>query len=140
MSDYRKPLPLPDEDTWPYWQACREHRLMMQRCDDCGTVRFRPNLVCPRCLSEAATWVELSGRGTVWSFIVVHQPMVPGFGPDDVPYAVACVELAEGPRITTNIVDCPLDQIRIGMPVTVVWDDVTPEVTLPKFRPVGQAS
>ena len=108
----------------------------MQRCADCGHVRFPPALLCARCLSEQCEWVKLSGRGTVFSWIVVHQSQHPAFNADT-PYNVTIVELEEGPRLHTNLVECRNDQIHIGMPVEVVFDKVNDEVTLPKFRPVN---
>ncbi len=134
-ASYRKPLPLPDEDSHPYFTALKEHRLVIQKCDDCGAYRFRPKFLCTKCLSERATWTPISGKGTIWSWVVVHQPMVPGFQ-DELPYAVVVVALAEGPRMSSNLLDCPLGDIRVGMPVEVVFCDVTKEITLPKFRPV----
>ena len=80
--------------------------------------------------------MRASGRGTVYSFTVTHQNQAPGFR-EELPYVLAVVELAEGPRLMTNIVECAPDAVRIGMPVEVVFDDVTPEVTLPKFRPAA---
>ncbi|GBD27864.1 hypothetical protein HRbin30_03221 [bacterium HR30] len=106
----------------------------MKRCIYCGHIRFPPALLCPRCWSEAHEWALLSGRGRVFSWVVVHQSQHPAFNADT-PYNVAIVELDEGPRLHTQIVECPLDQIRIGMPVEVVFEKVRDDVALPKFRP-----
>jgi hypothetical protein len=133
MFAIEKPLPRPSEDSAPYWEAAHRGELRMQACIDCGHVRFPPSLLCPRCLSENAEWKRLSGRGTVYSWIVVHQSQHPAFN-GDTPYNVAIVELEEGPRMHSQVVDCPNDEIRIGMPVEVVFDRVNDEVTLPKFR------
>ncbi len=129
-----KPLPRPTEDSAAYWEAAHRGELRMQRCSECGHVRFPPALLCPRCLSEAAAWVQLSGRGTVFSWIVVHQSQHPAFNAD-APYNVTIVELEEGPRLHTTLIGCGNDDIHIGMPVEVVFDKVNDEVTLPKFRP-----
>jgi uncharacterized OB-fold protein len=129
-----RPLPRPNEDTAPYWEAAHRGELRMQQCLDCGLVRFPPAVLCARCLSERAEWVRLSGRGTVYSWIVVHQSQHPAFNADT-PYNVTIVELDEGPRLHTNLVECSNDRIHIGMPVEVVFDKVNDEVTLPKFRP-----
>jgi hypothetical protein len=118
----------------PFWEAARRRQLVVQRCRGCGAHRFPARSLCARCLGREAEWVPVGGRGTVFSFAVMHQVYHPGFA-DDVPYAVVVVELEEGARLISNLVDCPLDAITIGMPVEVVFDDVTPEVTLPKFRP-----
>ena len=132
---YRKPLPRIDEESRGYWEALARHELYLQRCRDCGTKRFPPRAVCPACLSSASAWVRASGRGTVYTFTVTHQNQAPGFR-EEVPYVLAVVELAEGPRLMTNIVGCAPDAVRIGMPVEVVFEVVTPEITLAKFRPV----
>jgi len=135
MFTIEKPLPRPNEDTAPYWEAAQKGELRMQQCTDCRLVRFPPALLCARCLSEHAEWARLSGRGTVFSWIVVHQSQHPAFNADT-PYNVTIVELEEGPRLHTNLVECSNDEIHIGMPVEVVFDKVSDEVTLPKFRPV----
>jgi hypothetical protein len=132
---YRKPLPRIDEESRGFWEGLARHELGVQRCRACGTVRFYPRAVCPACLSGDTEWRRASGRGTVYSFTVTRQNQAPGFR-EEVPYVLAVVELEEGVRLMTNIVGCPPDQVRIGMPVEVVFDDVTPEVTLAKFRPV----
>jgi hypothetical protein len=129
-----KPLPRPNEDTAPYWEAAHRGELRMQQCLDCGFVRFPPSLLCARCLSEKSDWVTLSGRGTVFSWIVVHQSQHPAFNADT-PYNVTIVELEEGPRLHTQLVECTNDQIHIGMAVEVVFAKINDEVTLPKFRP-----
>lgn len=138
MFAIEKPLPMPNEDTAPYWEAARAGELRMQRCADCGWVRFPPALLCPRCLSERAEWAPMSGRGTVFSWVVVHQSQHPAFNPD-APYNVAVIELDEGPRLHTNLLDCALDEIRIGMRVEVVFEKVNDDITLPKFRPLRAA-
>jgi uncharacterized OB-fold protein len=97
-------------------------------------VRFPPSLLCARCLSEKSEWVRLSGRGTVYSWIVIHQSQHPAFNADT-PYNVAIVELEEGPRLHTNIVDCPNDRIHIGLPVEVVFEKVSDDISLVRFRP-----
>ncbi len=131
-----KPLPRPTEDTAPYWEAAQKGELRMQKCLDCGHVRFPPAILCARCLSERVEWVKLSGRGKVFTWIVIHQSQHPAFN-TDTPYNVAIIELDEGPRLHTNIVGCKNDDIHIGMPVEAVFDRVNDEVTLVKFRPVG---
>jgi len=131
---YRKPLPRIDEESRGYWEALARHELFLQRCRDCGTNRLPPRAVCPACLSSAVEWVRASGRATVYTFTVTYQNQAPGFR-EDLPYVLAVVELAEGPRIMTNVVGCSPDAVRIGMPVEVVFDDVAPGITLPKFRP-----
>ena len=134
MFGIEKPLPRPNEDSAPFWEAAFKGELSMQRCGDCGHVRFPPALLCAGCLSEKAEWVKLSGRGTVYSWIVVHQSQHPAFNAD-VPYNVAIIELEEGPRLHTNIIGCTNDQIHIGMPVEVAFQKVNDDTALVKFRP-----
>jgi uncharacterized protein len=137
MSEYAKPLPQPDPITEPYWDSLKAHAMRLQRCGSCGRFVFFPRALCPFCFSDALTWTPVSGRGVVHAFTVPHRHPSPAFQPD-LPYVVALVELEEGPRLMTNLIDVPPDpaQIAVGMPVEVVYHDVTPEVTLPKFRPL----
>lgn len=131
---YKKTLPRIDEESRGYWEALQRHELYFQRCGSCRTDRFPTRAVCPNCLSSGVEWIRSAGRGTVYSFTVTYQNQAPGFR-EEVPYVVAVVQLAEGPRMMTNLVECAPDDVRVGMAVTVVFDDVTPEVTLAKFRP-----
>jgi len=129
-----KPLPAVTEDNAAYWEGCRKGELRAQRCAGCGRLRWPPAVLCPHCLAEGGEWVALSGRGTIYSFIVVHRPQHPAFF-EDAPYNVAIIELEEGLRTHTNVVECPNDALRVGLPVEVVFDRVNDEITLPKFRP-----
>ena len=133
-----KPVPEVTPALAPYFAAARERRLVVQRCADCGTLRFPPRELCTRCLGRDVTWQQVSGRGEVFSYNVMHQVYHPAFA-SEVPYAVVVVKLEEGPKIISNVVGCGVDAIRIGMPVEVVFEDVSPEVTLPKFRPRARA-
>jgi len=134
VTDYAKPLPEITVAMRPFWDAARRHELVVQRCAGCGTHRFPARDICSRCLSREAAWTPVSGRGTVFSWAIMHQVYHPGFAAD-VPYAVVVIELEESARLVSNLVDCPPADIRAGMPVEVVFDDVAPDVTLPKFRP-----
>lgn len=134
MADYRKPLPRPTVSSQPFWEAAKRHELQIQRCESCGAVLFYPREVCSECLSSELSWIQASGQGTVYSYTIAQAPTHPAFA-EDVPYIVAIVELAEGPRLTTNIVGCAPTAITIGMPVVATYDDVTPDMTLVKFRP-----
>ena len=135
MSDYAKPLPYADAETKPYWDWAKRHELRMQRCADCSTFRFPPGPMCPACQSVRDEWVAMRGTGTIYSWIVVHPPVLPAFA-GDAPYSVVLVQLDEQPtlRLVGQVVDIPIDQLAAGIPVEVVFDDVTPEVTLPKWR------
>jgi uncharacterized OB-fold protein len=128
-----KPLPAVTEDGAPYWDGCRQGELRAQRCSACHRHRWPPSILCPHCLADGGEWVKLSGRGTIYSFIVVHRPQHPAFF-DDVPYNVAIVELEEGIRLHTNIIDHPADKLAVGLPVEVVFTKVNDEVTLPRFK------
>lgn len=133
-SQYQKPLPAITSLNQPYWEALKRRELRMQQCDGCGRVWFPPSPLCPGCWSRKFTWTQLSGRGRVNSWVVFHQAYFKSYE-HDIPYNVAEVELDEGPRILTNLVGIANDQIRGGMPVEVVFDDATPEITLAKFQP-----
>lgn len=138
MPKYRvnvEPLPVPTPVTQPFWEGTRRHRLMLQRCDE-GHVFFYPRSHCPRCLSNRLEWAEASGRGTLYSYTVARRPTSPDFE-EDVPFVIAVVELDEGPRMTSRLVEVDLDRVEIGMRLEVVFDDVTEEVTLPYFRPAA---
>ena len=135
MTNYNKPLPRITSLTKEFWEGCKRHELLIQRCKDCGTYHHYPRSMCPDCGSWNAEWAKVSGRGKVYTYIVAVQPFHPAFS-GDVPYAVAIVELEEGVRMVSNIMDCGPDDIYIGMPVEVVYDDVAEEVTLPKFKKV----
>jgi uncharacterized OB-fold protein len=132
MTEYTKPLPLPDGDTKPYWDAAKEHRLLIKRCQDCQTAIFYPRSICPNCMSDRVDWVEASGRGTIYSYTVVHR--APPQFVQDAPYVVALIDLAEGVRMMSNVVGAAPSDVKIGAPVEVVFDDVTPEISLPKFK------
>ena len=134
---YQKPLPRIDERSRPYWEAAKRHELLLQQCQECGHHRYPSGETCPSCLSDRLEWAKASGRGVVYTWTVFHQLYHPAFE-KDVPYAVVAVELDEGPRLLTNLVDCKVEAINIGMPVEVVFDDVTEEITLPRFRPVSR--
>ena len=132
---YPKPLPVLDPETRPFWEACRQGRLLLQRCAECGHLRFPPTRFCSRCNSAKCDWIESKGEGIVFSWIVVRHPVPRDIYAQDVPYVVALVELAEGVRIPSNIVKCTPEDISAGMPVKVVFRPVTADITLPLFEP-----
>jgi uncharacterized protein len=132
---YLKPIPEIDIDNAEYWQSCREHAMKLQHCLQCGYWRFYPGPICHRCGSFDTEWAPVSGRGTIYTRSVVYRPASPAFM-DDVPYVYAIVELEEGPMLPTNIVGIDPEAVEIGMAVELTYDDITDEVTLPKFRPV----
>jgi uncharacterized OB-fold protein len=137
-SEQRLPAPAPfvNPEVKPFWEATAQNRLLLPRCDKCQTLIWYPRPFCPRCASTSVTWIEASGRGTIYSFTVNRR------GTADLPeyrdvgaYVLAYVELEEGPRVLTNIVDCDPDSVRIGQPVEVVFHDTGQGTALPRFRP-----
>jgi uncharacterized OB-fold protein len=134
MNDYAKPLPHIGPDTEPFWAAAREGRLRLPVCTGCDRPFWPAGPICPFCLSDDLTWRDMSGRGRISTFTVVHRAWYPAFMTNG-PYNVVQVELEEGPRLMGNLVDVPPGGPRVDMPVQVVFDAVTPDVTLPRFRP-----
>jgi uncharacterized protein len=129
-----RPIPVPTLETAPYWEGCRQHRLRIQRCSACGRCQFFPRMYCSNCFGEQVEWVNATGRARVLSFTIVRRPVSPAFA-DEVPYVVALVTLDEGPQMMTNIIGCAPEQVKIGMPVEVVFDDWTDTISIPKFCP-----
>ena len=137
MADYEKPLPRPADPvlTEPFWEATKRHELVIPRCKQCNEYFWYPRQACPNCLQENWEWTPVSGRGRLHTFTVVRQPANPIFA-DDVPYAYAMVQLDEGVSLISNIVECEVpDGLVVDMPLEVVFEDVTDEVTLVKFKP-----
>ena len=132
-----RPAPAPDvnPETREYWDATAQGRLLLKRCLDCGSVIWYPRALCPQCASLRTEWFEASGRGQVYSYTLNHrgQGAYSGAGP----YVLAYVELDEGPRVMTNIVDCDPDTVKIGQRVEVVFHDTGAGNALPRFRPAA---
>jgi uncharacterized OB-fold protein len=135
MSEYKKPLPLITKLSKVFWDGCKENKLLYQQCQDCGQVIFMPKHLCPNCMSHNLSWNESKGKGRIHTFTVTYAYAPPEFMPD-VPYALAMIKLDEGFHMMSNIIECDYNKLTCEMPVEVVFDPVTPEVTLPKFRPV----
>jgi len=127
-------LPVIYPEELPYWEALKARTLRLQRCRSCERPWYPIGPACPHCLATAFDWTLMSGRGVVHNFVVYHKAWTPWLE-KRVPYAVVQVELDEGPRLTTNLLDCPLAAIRIGMRVEAAYEDVTGEITLLQFRP-----
>ena len=132
---YDKPLPRLNADNRPFWEGCRKHELRFQQCGNCCHVQWPPSSLCPRCHSTDVRWLISKGTGRIFTFAVYHTAYHPGFAPD-LPYTTAVVVLDEGPRLLTNIVDCPPGEVKCDMPVEVVWVDIDDAITLPKFKPL----
>jgi uncharacterized OB-fold protein len=126
----------PDPWTAPFWEAAAQHRLVVPRCVQCGTFRFPPSPFCWRCRAQEVDWVERPGQGVVYSFTVVWHPILPDLA-DTVPYAPAVVELPDTPgvRVVGAMTDAAPHQVRVGLPVELVWRDVRPDTTVPTWRP-----
>ena len=127
-------LPTPDDDTRGFWDAAREGTFLIKRCRSCGRAHYYPRPFCPHCWSEEVDWEEASGRATVYTYSVVYQNDLPPFG-ERVPYVAAVVDLEEGPRAMTNVVDCEPDALEVGMPVEVTFRELNEEFTVPVFKP-----
>jgi len=133
---YTGPIPKPTPETKPFWEAAKRHQLVIQRCNDCRQHYFYPRPLCPHCLSRNVEWTQVSGRGRLHTFVINHRP--PRNFPVPAPFIIGIVELDEGPRLMSNIVGVAADPnaVRCDMPVEVVFEDVTDEISLPKFRPL----
>ena len=143
MSTFGSSLPAPmvDEDTREFWAACKDHRLVIQQCGACDAFRFAPAPVCYRCRSRACNWVESKGIGEIYTWTVTHRPAHPATA-DLVPYNTVVVKLLDcgGAMITSNLVGIDNDDIKAGMTVVLVWDDISPDLAVPRFRPAGDAN
>jgi uncharacterized OB-fold protein len=130
------PPPLADAITLPFWQAAAEHRLVVQRCTACGRTRLPPAPVCPGCRSADSDWKELSGRGEVYTYTTVHRPIATG---QELPFVIAVIALedAGGVRMISNLVGVEPDEVRIGLAVELVWEDMSAELAVPRFRPAS---
>ena len=134
MSDYAKPLPKLTRLNRPYFEGARQGELRLQRCDACANVYFPPRPFCPACASRKVSVFKASGKGKLYSYVINHRPAAPGFTP---PYAIAVVELDEGPRMMSNIVDCPQtpEALELDMKLEVAFEKLDDKITLPLFRP-----
>ncbi len=136
MPEYKKPIPVPSAEAQPYWDGLRDRKLLMPRCDACGKYWFPPSLLCPHCNATKWTWTSTSGHGRIFSYVVYHRVYHPGFA-DEVPYAVAVIELDEGPRMISNVIGIVPDKLVCDMRVEVVYQPITETITLPKFKPTA---
>jgi uncharacterized OB-fold protein len=132
MAEEPKLIPNVSREMKPFFDAARNHQLVMQKCDQCGKLRFPAAPLCLACDSDKASWTPVSGRGQVFSFTVMHRAYHPAF---KAPYTLAMIELNEGVKMTSNLLDIEPDKVKCGMPVEVVFDRLNDEVTLPRFRP-----
>lgn len=136
MAEYKKPLPVPNSDNIKFWEGCKKHELLVQKCKDCDSYRYPPRSICPKCFSVESTWDKVNGKGEVYTFTVARVPLNPAWELD-IPYTIGVIQLDEGVRMVSNIVDCKPEDIKIGMKVEVIFDDVTDNISLPKFKPIN---
>ncbi|MCE7885342.1 MAG: Zn-ribbon domain-containing OB-fold protein [Actinobacteria bacterium ATB1] len=132
-------IPTPEPDTEEFWEACRAHRLLLRKCNECSKVHYYPRPFCPGCWSENVEWIEASGRGRVYTYSIVHRNDLPPW-PDKVPYCAAIVELEEGPRMMTNVVECDFEHVAVEMLVELTWiDDIWEDESwsFPVFKPAS---
>jgi len=132
-----KPLPQVTPLTQTFWEETARRRLVIQRCQACGSFVWCPRPHCGECGDERLEWTPVSGRGSVYSFTVIREAAgrgTKGFD-KDIPYVVAWIDLDEGPRLVSNVVQCPVEKVAIGMAVEVVFEEAGPGIFLPKFRP-----
>ncbi len=134
-SEQQIPLPVTQPESDFYWEKAKNHELWVRKCNACNKAYFYPRDFCPKCHSRDVSWVQSSGKGTLYAFSIVHRSPPPFR--QRCPYVVALVEVEDGTRIPTNLVmdDPTPEKIKIGMPLEVIFEDVTEEVTLPKFKP-----
>lgn len=130
-----KPLPLITPDNAPFWEGCRNGQLLLQRCTGCAAWRYPPAPLCPRCAAVEATWTPTSRKGRIHSFVVYHRAFHPAYA-EEVPYAVALVELDEGVRLLLRVVDCSLDTLVIEAAGEIRFMPLTTEVSVPVFVPL----
>jgi uncharacterized OB-fold protein len=134
MTEYLKPIAIPDEDTKEFWDGCHRHELLIQKCEN-NHYRYPPRAICPTCFSMKFGWEKVNGRGEVYSFIIVRRPLDPSWE-KDIPFVVADILLDQGVRMISNVIGCKPEEVKIGMKVEVVFEDATETFTLPKFKPV----
>ncbi len=117
-----KPAPVPNQETAAFWEACNRGELLIQECAACGARQFYPRSLCKACHAPDPAWIAASGRGSVHTFTIVNRAPLPAFRAD-APYVLALVDLAEGPRMMMNVIGCDPAEVRIGMPVRIVFED-----------------
>jgi len=133
-----KRMPRPGPETASYWKGCRDHQLLIQRCEQCSHLQFYPRTVCASCMACDLEWVQVSGRGTISSFTVVRHPVSKAYAPE-IPYVIALVQLDEGPTMMSALCNCDPGDIKSGLAVEVVFERWTDEITIPKFQPANGA-
>lgn len=137
MPELTPVAPAPTEHGLPYWRGARNHELTLLRCENCGRWINYVKLQCPSCGSHELSWTPCSGRGTLYSYSILNRASSPAFK-EKVPYVLVVIELEEGVRMMSHLVDCDLTQVDVGMEVEVLFDDLDDEIAVPYFRPVSR--
>ena len=138
-ADFTKPLPQITSEAKPFWDAAAKQQLVMQRCQDCHAYIWTPRPACFECGSEQLEWTQLSGKGEIYSFTVIRQVVGRAASQafeKDIPYVIAWIDLEEGPRMISNVIGCPVEDVKIGMKVSVEFEQQSAEIWLPKFTPL----
>ncbi len=125
--------PEKDYDSVPYWESLKNHKAKIQRCEECGKFRFPPAPTCYYCGKASGIWENISGKGKIYSWIVINHPIDKRLS-NEVPFVVALIELHEGPRVVGRLIGCNKDEIKSGLPVQVLYDDLDSELTLMNFQ------
>ena len=136
---YDGPIPIPQPESDFYWEKCKKHELWLRYCKRCEKAYFYPRDLCPACFGRETGWIQATGKGTIYTYGIVHQIPRPNYsGP--LPFVIAMVQLEEGPIMPTNLVDVEPEPtaINVGMPVEVTFDDITENISLPKFKPLAE--
>ena len=134
-----KHFPRPTPETEAYWDGCRKHELLLQRCVACSEFQFYPRIVCTSCLSDKLEWVKANGQGKILTFTVVRRPVSEAYAAD-IPYVVALIELDEGPTMMSNVVECDPEALKIGDPVQVMFEDWSKDISIPMFSPAKSST
>lgn len=136
MAVISRNLPRPTPETKVYWEGCSQHKLLIQRCSECNKYQFYPRIICTACMSNNIEWVKAKGYGEILSYTIVRRAISVAYAAN-VPYVIALIQLEEGPKMMSNIVNCQPDKVMIGMSVEVVFDDWSEELSIPMFQPVN---
>lgn len=137
MTEKKSSIPAPVTEPWTeeFWKAAKQHKFLVQHCNDCNINIFYPRKFCPECWGSNLSWIESKGKGKLYTFTITMYGVEPRFAPD-LPYVLALVDLDEGIRVMTRIVNCDHDQLQCDMPVEIVWQDINEEFNLYYFQPV----
>ena len=137
-SAYDKPLPIPlhEDLSKPFWEATKRHELILPKCNSCSSIFFYPREACPECTSMDLSWTKVSGKGRVYSYTHVKQSVHPSFQSAN-GHIYAIIELAEGPKIPSNILECDPENVQVDMNVIATFEDIDEDFTLLKFKPSG---